>query len=131
MATSQPKNHSEKAEKKPQVLDGEPPTLSNKPQLDRESKLLPLADVLPLSLPLIQVSQAVVFPGMVVPMILSQDRHKNTINFILEHKKDHESAPFVGVSVLKGSNQAGTENGLLPFGVAGRIVKRINLPDGS
>jgi ATP-dependent Lon protease len=110
--------------------------IETKPQdqvlLEESRKLLPATEILPIQLPLIQVNQAIVFPGMIVPMILSQDRHKNAIQYILEKKQGSPAAPFIGVGILRDTaDTVKTLKDILPYGVAGRIVKRMNLPDGS
>src|SRR6266704_204071 len=88
----------------------EPLTLNDprlvKPEIDDnyEKKLVHPAEILPTNLPLIAVNQAVIFPGMVVPMVLSQDKHKNTISYLMDQKDGVSQPPYLGIIVAKDSN---------------------------
>lgn len=95
-------------------------------------KPAPLTDSLPPKLPLLMIPQAIIFPGMIVPMIFTKDHHKNLINYILDQKTQNKQAPYVGIAVSQ-TNQDGIIKPaqLFHIGVAARILKRINLPDGS
>src|SRR3954469_3899654 len=63
--------------------------------------LSPLSNLLPQSLALIPINHAVIFPGMIVPMILSQDRHKTTIGYIMDQKGIE--APYIGIAIIRAN----------------------------
>ncbi len=96
------------------------------------SRLLsPIGDALPVTLSIIPMNHAIIFPGMIVPIILNQERYKNTVTQILDTKEGQSNIPHVGIVALKDpANTKSPEKNLLPYGVVCRIIKRINLPDG-
>lgn len=90
----------------------------------QDNQLMPLGDGLPLHLPVLTVKQAILFPGMIVPLILTKEHHKNMIN-----AKGH---PFVGIVVSHETERPITsEKEIFRYGIAGRILKKVNLPDGN
>jgi len=109
-------------------IDHESESILRPPPSSEASSVLPLSDFFPINLPIIPVTQAVVFPGMVVPVLLTQEKHKEAVKAILEKNE----SPYIGIVVTKDPDaQDVNESTLLHYGVAGRIIKKINIPDGN
>ncbi|MCC6278850.1 MAG: endopeptidase La [Oligoflexia bacterium] len=100
---------------------------------DDTNKPVPVADLLPQNLTLLTVGHAVIFPGMIVPMILSHDRQKDLINYLTSATYGQSpDSGFLGVVIQhSGETKTVSKENLAPIGVVGRIFKKINLPDGS
>ncbi|MBK9294548.1 MAG: endopeptidase La [Oligoflexia bacterium] len=94
-------------------------------------KIAQIKDTLPAKLPLLMVPQAIIFPGMIVPLIFTKQHHKNVIDFVLSQKNQHKEMPYVGIAVSqKVHDGVILPNQLFHIGIAARILKKINLPDG-
>lgn len=122
----------DKKERKQEVITGE--HMGPEVEFQTGPQLVPISNVLPKSLFLLPVNQTIVFPGMMVPIILSQEKHADTIEFLKSRfKKSDPSAAFIGITILKDptSDSPIKLESLAEFGVAGRILKHFNLPDGS
>lgn len=105
--------------------------------------LVPIAEILSPNLLLLPVSQLTLFPGMMVPLIFPEGKLTKTVEKVVE------TGGIVGVVLAKEpSNQDSVqrpqmpgfadENGVsesepkapfYPYGVAARVLKKINLPD--
>lgn len=108
--------------------------------------LVPVSEILPAQLPLVPVSHTTLFPGMMVPLILPEGKLTKTIDFV------NEGTGYIGVVLLQKSASAvatgpstsvtglpadGTvveenqKDGTLfhRFGVAAKVMKKMNLPD--
>ncbi len=120
-----------------------------------ESKggLVPISDVLPPNLLLLPVSQATIFPGMIVPLILPEGKLTKTIEFasqgssylgVVLYKEGQTEDVAAGppstitgipaegtaLQTVDSSSQTTTQKTLFHrYGVAARILKKINLPD--
>jgi ATP-dependent Lon protease len=119
--------------------------------------LIPVSEILPPHLLLLPVAQTTLFPGMIVPVILPEGKLVKTIEYVMEgsgyvgvvlykNSKEGNAATATGPSTsitglpVEGSvpmpateaeeaARGTTEDEFHPFGVAAKIVKRINLPD--
>ncbi len=121
-------NDTEKPDlKKPDTKKNSSPAIT--PQAAEKtgkSNIIPISELLPSRLPILQISHGIIFPGMIVPMIFSKDHHKNFMHFILTQSKE---SPFVGIIVNSNAETEGVKSGQV--GVAARVIKRIHLPDGA
>ncbi len=89
--------------------------------------ILASADAPPSHLLLIPVAHTTLFPGMVVPLILPEGKLAKTAEYVLER------GSYVGVIFTRPAGEK--KNGQAPahefsqYGVAAKILKKINLPD--
>jgi ATP-dependent Lon protease len=113
------------------------------------SEIVPVSEVLPPNLVLVPVSQTTLFPGMIVPLILPEGKLTKTAEFVTQ------GPGFLGIVLYKqGPCEQPTATGpttsmtglppeetpeapggkkdnieFHPYGVAARVLKKINLPD--
>src|SRR3989338_1884461 len=113
-------------------------------------ELVAVSNILPPSLPLLPISQSTVFPGMIVPLILPEGKLSKTVEFagqgngylgvVLFENTDNEevasgpSTSITGLPPEDGSAPTGRDKSphaskFHKYGVAARILKKINLPD--
>ena len=108
--------------------------------------IVPISEILPPNLVLLPVSQTTFFPGMMIPVILPEGKLARTVEHALK------SDGYVGVVLNQAANAEvvghappTTMTGLpperarskatakmsefFPFGIAAKVVKKINLPD--
>lgn len=120
--------------------------------------LVPVSELLPLNLPLIPVSHTTLFPGMMVPLILPEGKLTHTIDFVSEGTgyigvvllqksgtivATGPSTSVTGLPVdgsvtneesssetqIDGGKEKKKEPLFYPYGVAAKVIKKINLPD--
>jgi ATP-dependent Lon protease len=113
--------------------------------------IVPIKDLLPPHLLLLPVAQTTIFPGMIVPLVLPEGKLTKTIDSVMK------GAGYVGIALFKNSDSATVATGPstsmtglpaegtvynavdLPegedsdefyrYGVAAKVLKKINLPD--
>ncbi len=115
------------------------------------SELISVAELLPSNLFLLPVAQTTLFPGMMVPLIIPEGKLTKTIEQVMEKQNGYigvvlshltedgvlAQGPTTSMTGLpvEGSASSGVEvkapsvGHYYRFGVAARVVKRINLPD--
>jgi ATP-dependent Lon protease len=122
------------------------------------SDLIPVSEILPPNLILLPISQTTLFPGMMVPVILPEGKLTRTVEYVMEgpghvgvvllkHSDDNEANVGTGPSTsmtglpaegtvpagapqkIEGTPQETKGSDFYRFGVAAKIVKKINLPD--
>jgi len=113
--------------------------------------IIPIEQALPTLVPLLPISQATLFPGMVIPVILPEGKLTETIEkasagndyvgVVLVQKAHDEKTVGTGPSTsVTGVPVEGTMGESLkrrvksktpfhPFGVLAKVIKKINLPD--
>lgn len=91
-----------------------------------DSKTLVSMDkVLPPKLPIIPMKSRPVFPGIFMPLIIGMEKHIKTVEKVLE------TDGFVGLILVKNPEvEEDREENFYRIGVIGKIIKKINLPDG-
>ena len=122
-----------------------------------QSGLVPVSEMLPPSLMLLPVSHTTLFPGMIVPFILPEGKLTKTVEYaasgtgyvgvVLSKSSGEAAAVAAGPSAaIAGFADVGTvtmdvgsltipstvegkENDYFTYGVAAKILKKINLPD--
>ena len=92
-----------------------------------ENNLIPADQVLPHPLPVIPIPGPIVFPTLMAPLVVWESRAISTVE---EALKSHK---MVGLLLCKDDNfpDSPTPDHVYQFGVLGKILKRIKLPDGS
>lgn len=127
-------------------------TLSSASKSPKPSaELIPVSDILPPNLLLLPISQATIFPGMIVPLILAEGKLSKTVEFVGQGNgylgvvhyestdiEDVAAGPPTSITGLPPEGTSGPypnnkgnrqENQFHRFGVAAKILKKINLPD--
>ncbi len=90
-----------------------------------ESDLASMDQGMPEELHIIPVRYRPIFPGIVTPLIISQERFCESIDMVLD------SSRTIGISLLKDDEAEDIEaDDLHLYGSAARVLKKINLPDG-
>jgi ATP-dependent Lon protease len=117
-------------------------------QTPSRGELVAVADLLPPNLFLLPVAQSSLFPGMVVPLVIPEGRLSKMVEHVMN------GAGYVGVLLTRDKDQTQTAAGPLTtltglpaeapegdgithaergsfrqFGVAAKVLKKINLPD--
>ncbi len=93
-------------------------------EIDLEATIIPADQALDTRITLIPLSGRPIFPGIFTPlMIENKDDIRNIENAISEDG-------LIGLVLLKNETPNPTVKDLYKVGTAGRIVKKINLPDG-
>ncbi len=108
---------------KKNVVDAEPEVLPLK-KTDKKKKtdLAKVSDLLPTNIPVIPISHSTLFPGMVIPLILPEGKLTKTVEFVMKGQG------VLGIVLPKEPEKEGA----IPFqtyGVAAKILKKVNLPD--
>lgn len=98
--------------------------MGNDSRMD-DASLVVVDQVLPIKLPLVPLFSRPLFPEMLSPMMISDKRSIETIDYALEH------GGYVGFILVRDPDKEPGEKGnLFAVGSVARILKRINLPDG-
>ncbi len=92
-----------------------------------DSKTLVTMDrVLPLKICVIPMKSRPIFPGIFMPLIIEAEKYKKTVEKILE------TDSYLGLILLKNPEIVkDREENFFKVGTIGKIVKKINLPDGN
>lgn len=113
--------------------------------------MVPLEQSFPKLVPLLPISQATLFPGMVIPVILPEGRLTETIDkatktqdyvgVVLVQEAQREKVvgtgpstsvtgvPVKGTMGEKSSKKGRGKTPFHPYGVLAKVIKKINLPD--
>ncbi len=109
--------------------------------------IVPVADLLPPNLFLLPVSHSSLFPGMMVPLVIPEGKLSSMVEHVLSGQgyvgvlltkdKDRTDAASGPATTLTGLPAEGPAPEVLsaeagkfyPFGVAAKVLKKINLPD--
>lgn len=90
-----------------------------------ETDLASVDQVMPEKLHIIPVRYRPIFPGIITPLIISQERFCESIDMALD------SSRVIGISLLKDDDAEDIESeDLHIYGSAAKVLKKINLPDG-
>ncbi len=90
-----------------------------------ESGLILADQILPVKLPVLPLHSRPVFPEMMIPVVINDKEAMRTIDYAMQHDE------FVGLVLVKDIEQDDSVDNLHLIGTAARIIKKINLPDGS
>ncbi len=98
-----------------------------------DKALVYMSDERPGSLIVVPLNEPVLFPGMTVPMILSETRAREALDFALAQ------GPFIALvprmetidEEREESNQRLKPKDLVKTGILARVLKMLNLPDGN
>jgi ATP-dependent Lon protease len=90
-------------------------------------QIIPIDQILPAALPLLPLTGRPVFPGLFTPLMIGNPPDVTMINKIIA------SDSFVGLVLLQKNTdaEAQTIKDLYKVGTIAKIVKKMNLPDGS
>jgi len=92
---------------------------------DPGKNLVSMDKVLPPKIFVIPMKTRPVFPGIFMPLIIEEEKYKRTI------EKALETEGFVGLILMENPElEAVDEQALHRVGTVGKIIKKINLPDG-
>jgi ATP-dependent Lon protease len=96
--------------------------------LDQGTTLVSMDKVLPPKVLVIPMKSRPVFPGIFMPLIIDGEKYKRTVD------KSLETDGFIGFILMRNpeiddAERAGEEE-LYHVGTVGKIIKKINLPDG-
>ena len=92
---------------------------------DPGKNLVSMDKVLPPKIFVIPMKTRPVFPGIFMPLIIEEEKYKRTI------EKALETEGFVGLILMENPElEAVDEQALYRVGTVGKIIKKINLPDG-
>jgi ATP-dependent Lon protease len=92
---------------------------------DPGKNLVSIDRVLPPKVFVIPMKARPVFPGIFMPLIIEEEKYKRTIEKVLE------TDGFVGLILMENPElEAVDELSLRRVGTVGKIIKKINLPDG-
>ena len=87
--------------------------------------LVSLGKILPAKVFIVPMKSRPVFPGIFMPLIIEAEKYKMTVDKVLE------TDGFVGLILMKDPELEDVEkNNMYRVGTAGKIIKKINLPDG-
>ena len=129
------------------MLDkGNKPPKAPEENAPRGSEIVPVTDLLPPNLFLLPVGQTSLFPGMIIPVVIPEGKLARTVEHVLSGagylgvvlshgKEDSEvaSTPTMTVTGLPAEPSAHAPDANLGqfqrFGVAAKVLKKINLPD--
>lgn len=120
----------------------------DKPTPKTKAELVPVSDLLPPHLFLLPVTQTSLFPGMIVPLVIPEGRLSQMVEHVLSgsgylgvilptQKESMEAAsgPSTTLTGLPAEHPEsvvaapGEREGFSQFGVAAKVLKKINLPD--
>mgnify|MGYP000620844594 CR=1 FL=1 len=85
--------------------------------------LVTVSDTLPANLPLVPTPHSTLFPGMVIPLILPEGKLTKTIEFVMKGQG------VLGIVLPKESKKGEEDLPFHTYGVAAKILKKVNLPD--
>lgn len=93
---------------------------------DEKGSLIALEDMLPNSVLLVPIYEKPAFPGMMIPITISNTELAKVVTDYLSEKND-----YIGIVYDEGDPNDDLEPDLMPdIGTIGKIVKKINLPEG-
>ena len=92
---------------------------------DLDSGLVIVEQVLPIRLPIIPLHLRPVFPGMLTPVMIDGKKLIGTVDYALDHDG------YIGLVLTKKSEEEVSKGELYQIGTVAKIIKKINLPDGS
>ncbi|MBU0937242.1 MAG: endopeptidase La [Spirochaetes bacterium] len=90
-----------------------------------ENEIIPIEMMLPSKLPIIPLNGKPIFPGIFTPIMLSSAEDINTAN------ESILADGMLGLVLVRDEADKPTGTDLYQIGTVAKIVKRINLPDGS
>jgi len=90
-----------------------------------KSDLILADQILPVKLPVLPLHSRPVFPEMVIPIVINDKNVMRIIDYVMQHEE------FVGLVLVKDIEQDDGVDNYHRIGTAARIIKKINLPDGS
>ncbi|MCX7025487.1 MAG: LON peptidase substrate-binding domain-containing protein [Spirochaetes bacterium] len=90
-----------------------------------QNDLIPIEQLLPVKIPVISLMGKPIFPGIFTPMMLSNQEDISVVNDALENDG------IVGLVLMRNELEKPSVEDLFSVGTVAKIVKRINLPDGS
>lgn len=90
-----------------------------------ETEIIPIEMMLPNKLPIIPLNGKPIFPGIFTPIMLSSAEDINTAN------ESIQSDGMIGLVLVRDEAEQPKASDLYQIGTVAKIVKRINLPDGS
>lgn len=88
----------------------------------KKTALVKVSDTLPANIPVIPISHSTLFPGMVIPLILPEGKLSKTVEFVMKGQG------VLGIVIPKDPKKEG-DIPFHPYGVAAKILKKVNLPD--
>jgi len=98
-------------------------------QKNEKEWIIPLGKTLPSILTILPVFQHPVFPGIMIPLVVQNERNYP------ELEKEIRNNNFIGILLVKedylDKHSEVTPEDLFKIGTVAKIVKRINLPDGN
>jgi ATP-dependent Lon protease len=106
-----------------EVKDGETVPQEDSPAPTPEIVLA--KEFLPEKLVIVPTPSRPLFPGMVVPMAMADERSTKSVTYAME-----SAGKAVGIVLLKSDKEAGSEEDLYGAGVAGKILKSDTQPGG-
>ncbi len=90
-----------------------------------DNEIVPIEILLPSKLQIIPLNGKPIFPGIFTPLMLGSTEDINTVNEAMQ------SDGMIGLVLVRDDTEKPTIADLHQVGTAAKIVKRINLPDGS
>jgi len=94
-------------------------------EIDDIKTPVPMDKVFPMKLSIIPMKARPIFPGIFTPLFIGGDKYVKTIEQALEGDS------FLGMVLVKnGEAEEDTEDNYHRVGSVGKIIKKINLPDG-
>jgi ATP-dependent Lon protease len=90
-----------------------------------DNQIIPIEMMLPNKIPLIPLNGKPIFPGIFTPLMLGSQDDIHTVDEAIQ------SDGMIGLVLVKEETEKPTASDLHQVGTVAKIVKRINLPDGS
>jgi ATP-dependent Lon protease len=98
----------------------------DKTKKDQSGTLISLDDMLPHSALIVPLYEKPAFPGMMVPINITNEELSKVVAEYIEEKND-----YVGIMYFDGDQEDDiTPDMFQEIGVIGKVVKKVNLPDG-
>jgi ATP-dependent Lon protease len=130
MSNNNPKKNPDKEKIKSQETENEmkqDDTPDNgKTKKEKGGSLIALDDMLPNSALIVPIFEKPAFPGMMVPINITNEELSKVVAQYISEKND-----YVGIMYHEGDQDDDITPDMFPeIGVIGKIVKKVNLPDG-
>ena len=90
-----------------------------------DNQIVPIELMLPNKIPIIPLNGKPIFPGIFTPLMLGSQDDIQTVDDAMQ------SDGIIGLVLVRDETEKPTASDLHPIGTVAKIVKRINLPDGS
>ena len=90
-----------------------------------DNQIIPIEMMLPNKIPLIPLNGKPIFPGIFTPLMLGSQDDIHTVDEAIQ------SDGMIGLVLVKEETEKPSASDLHQVGTVAKIVKRINLPDGS